>query len=52
MSIYGDGMTDEEYLRYIYSLPAWKRRLLVTLAIAPFAAMATMIVLGLAGVVR
>jgi hypothetical protein len=51
-NMYGDGMTDEEYQDYLYSLPRWQRNLLFTLAIAPFAFITVMIPLGMSGVLN
>ena len=45
-------MTDDEYQKYYESLPAWYRRTLLTLAIAPFVGALVMIVLGMAGVIQ
>jgi hypothetical protein len=45
-------VTDAEYAEWVRSLPAWHRNILIATAVAPFAFMLVMIVLGLTGVIR
>ena len=45
-------MNDQQYAAWFAALPAWERKAHIAVAVAPFAAMFVMIVLGFAGVIR